>query len=380
MSQTLPGSATVVIVGGGLAGAATACFLARRGTSDVILLEAEDQFGVHASGRNASMVRQVASDPVTGALLHRSAALIAAEDRLQAGESLLRASGSLLLVDGREGDAWVSAAVQARDAGLDTRVISREDAIGMVPMLTGAGFDQAIHTLSDGILDVHGLLWRYLAEARAAGVMLATACPVTGIDTAGGRVTAVATPRGRVACSVVVDAAGAWSNRVASLAGLDPLPMAPFRRHLIVTPPLDWVDPAWPLVWHLTDEWYFRPEVGGLLLSPCDQTPVEPGPCPRDQTGLELLAEKMSLRMPALADLPVKAWWAGLRTISADGRFVVGPDPRLEGFHWVAGLGGHGMTASAAVGDLAAAGVLGGSAPDELAAAVRPDRFLAGRY
>ncbi len=170
---------------------------------------------------------------------------------------------------------------------------------------------------------------------------------------------AVRTPGGRIACRVVVDAAGAWADGVAAMAGLAPLGLSPYRRHIVVTPPQPFVQPSWPLVWHMTEDWYFRPEVGGLLLSPCDQVPWPAGPAQRDSAALELLAEKLAAGCPPLAGLPIQAWWAGLRTLSPDGRFAIGPDPRLQGFFWVAGLGGHGMTGSAAVGDLAAALLVG---------------------
>ena len=120
------------------------------------------------------------------------------------------------------------------------------------------------------------------------------------------------------------------------------------------------------------------PEVGGLLLSPCDQVPWPAGPPRRDPAMLELLAEKLAAGCPPLAGLPIKAWWAGLRTLAPDGRFAIGPDPRLQGFFWVAGLGGHGMTGSAAAGDLAAALLVGEVVDRDLARAVDPARLARG--
>lgn len=374
MERELPEQVEVVIAGGGFAGAATACFLARAGIVDVLVLEALDQFGEAASGLNASLVRQVSSDPVTGALLRASVKRIRDESW---GEPVdVRWNGSLLLVEGDRGAPLLAAGRAAAAAGLDCVEVGLDEAVARVPVLSGAVVDRALWTPGDGVADISGLLWRYLREARSRGARLVTGCPVTAVEVAGGRVAAVRTARGRVGCRVLVDAAGAWANGLAALAGLAPLPFQPYRRHLVVTPPLSWVDGRWPWAWHVTDDWYVRPEVGGLMLSPCDQQAWPPGPAPRDPAVLEDLAEKLAARCPTLANLPVKHWWAGLRTLSTDGRFVLGPDPRLSGFVWAAALGGHGMTGSAAVGEVVASLVAGSAVDADLAAALSPARFL----
>jgi glycine/D-amino acid oxidase-like deaminating enzyme len=368
----VPASADVVVAGGGFAGAATAFHLARLGVRDVVVIEADDQFGSQASGLNAAMARQVVGDAATGAMLRSSVAGFVDAWARDAG---FRPCGSLLLLGGEGEQGLLGTAREAAAAGLDCRVADRDEVVARVPVLEDTPFTAAISTASDGVVDIHALLWKYLGGARAAGASLAAACPVTGVETSGGRVVAVLTPRGRVACRLLVDAAGAWANRVAALAGLPPLPMTPYRRHLAVTPPVPGVNPGWPFVWHVGACFYFRPEVGGLLLSPCDQTPAEPGPSTRDPAAIEDLARKLARNVPALADLPVKRYWAGLRTITADTRFAIGPDPRLSGFFWVAGLGGHGMTGSWAVGKLAAE-LIAGAAPGADAAPVAPARFL----
>ena len=373
----LPTSADVVIAGGGFAGAATACMLAHQGVSDVVLLEAEGQFGEHASGLNAAMARQLSSDELTGEVLRRSVAIWTLRDGSWTDDLEFRNTGSLLLMGpGPSGDALRKAARAAADAGLDCREVKPGEAVAAVPVLEGAGFDTAIATGADGVVDIHGLLWRYLRAARAGGTRLFASCPVEAVEVQGGRVAAVRTPRGRIACRILVDAAGSWANRLAAMAGLAPLPMKPFRRHLVTTSPLPWVAADWPFVWHVTGDWYFRPEVGGLLLSPCDQSEAEPGRAVRDPAALELLAARLATGCPALAGVPIHRWWAGLRTITRDGRFAIGPDPRLDGFVWVAGLGGHGMTASAAVGEFAAARIAGAEGPAGWAQGLGVERLL----
>jgi D-arginine dehydrogenase len=107
-------------------------------------------------------------------------------------------------------------------------------------------------------------------------------------------------------------------------------------------------------VWHLDEGVYFRPESGGLLLSPCDETPSQPGVPAVDPLAAESLAVKLPRAFPRLAAVTVALAWAGLRTFAADRLPVIGPDPRVEGFFWIAGLGGHGVTTSLSAGELAA--------------------------
>ena len=173
---------------------------------------------------------------------------------------------------------------------------------------------------------------------------------------------------------VLVNASGAWANTVATMAGATELPLHPCRRHLFVSPPLDWVDPSWPFVWDVSHDIYFRPEGEGLLLCACDQQELPPGDPPVDETVQELLAEKIQNYIPALSRVSISKGWAGFRTLTADGRFVIGWDPKVKGLFWVAGLGGHGVTTSSAVGALAAELISGG--PDERSDSFSPDRFI----
>ncbi|HWH79054.1 MAG TPA: FAD-binding oxidoreductase, partial [Candidatus Binatus sp.] len=164
-----------------------------------------------------------------------------------------------------------------------------------------------------------------------------------------------------------------WANGVAALAGAQELPLKPCRRHLFVSPPIEWVDRRWPFVWDVTHDIYFRPEGEGLLLCACDQTELAPGDPPVDESVKEMLAEKIDRFMPALSGVSISRGWAGLRTLTPDGRFVIGWDPQVENFFWVAGLGGHGMTTSAAVGELAATLLLAG--PGNQSEPFSPGRF-----
>jgi glycine/D-amino acid oxidase-like deaminating enzyme len=241
-----------------------------------------------------------------------------------------------------------------------------------VPLLRDAEFDGAAWCGTDGIIDIHALLSGYLKAANARGARLRYGAGVRAIERHGGTFTIV-TEKDAVQARVIVNASGAWANTLAELAGARPLPLRPCRRHLFVSGPLSWVDKGWPFVWDVTHEIYFRPEGDGLLLCACDQEELPPGDPPVKGDVQELLAEKIQNHIPALSDVSISRGWAGFRTLTPDGRFVIGWDGEVEGLFWVAGLGGHGMTTSAAVGRLAVDLLLSG--PERNAAAFSPTRF-----
>jgi glycine/D-amino acid oxidase-like deaminating enzyme len=347
-------SAQIAIIGAGLAGAATAFWLTQRGVRDVLLLEQEAAPGVHASGRNAAMVRQVVPDPEVASMARQGAAFIRQVAEAQPRRTLFSQTGSLLLGCGPEWASLRHDAEVAQQAGLAVECLGVSAVIRRVPVLTDAEFEGALWCPSDGVVEVAWLLDWFLEEAQRQGARLKTECPVTGLEIQSERIVGVRTAEGAIGCSLVVNATGAWAGEVGRLAGAAPITLTPYRRHLYVTEPLAWVDRSWPFVWDLTHDLYFRPESGGLLLCPCDEVPWPPGIPPVDPTVTDHVAERLPRYFPALKEVSIRQSWAGLPTFASDRRSVIGWDPLRDGFFWVAGLGGHGVTVSGAVGALAA--------------------------
>ena len=366
-------SSEVVIIGAGFAGAATAYHLMRRGITDVLLLEQETIPGFHSSGRNAAMIRQCVSDPALAQLAHDGAAFLRDFPPDWPVPVQFKQNGSLLLGNGEGWEKLKRDAEDGRALGVDVVLWTPEQAQNHVPVLKGAEFDGAVWCATDGIIDIHALLSGYLKAATTKGARVRYDAKVQAIQAGEGNGLNVVTDGETIKTKMLVNAGGAWANTIARMAGCAELPLRPCRRHLFVSPPLDWVDSSWPFVWDVSHDIYFRPEGEGLLLCACDQVELPPGDPPVDGAVRELLAEKIERYIPALSAVSINKGWAGFRTLSSDGRFVIGRDPKVKDLFWVAGLGGHGVTTSSAVGSLAADLIVGGG--DKTAEAFSPKRF-----
>lgn len=329
-----------VIVGAGFGGVSTAYHLARRGARGVLVLEKEAAAGTQASGRNAGLLRQSSDDPEIAALLRRGAR--AARRALRDIPGSIRNTGSLILGQG----------IARLAAGPHARVV---DASEIVEGLEG----RALYDPDDSVVDPQALLGVFLEGARGRGVTFAFGERVTAVRTVRGRIEGIETTKRKIAARTLVVAAGAWSGEVASLAGSKGIAIEPRRRHLF-RGGLDRPEGrSWPFVWNEEKGVYFRPEGDGMLLSPCDAEPHEPAEPDVDPARREELARKVADAFGALGEWRLGPGWACLRTFAKDERFVIGPDPSVQGLFWVAALGGHGMTSAWAIGRLAAQAILG---------------------
>jgi len=358
-----------VVIGAGFAGAATAWWLRRAG-AEVLLLEQEELPGAHASGKNAGIARQAAEDLPTTTMCARGAGFLRTPPDGFSDARLLEPTGGFLLAN-RAADQVLLEALQQRAlaAGAEAYPVERAAALAACPLLEGAPFTSALFTPGDGLVDIHALLAGYLK-----GATVHTGERVETLELSGRRVSAVRTGAASYAADWVVLAAGAWAGGLAGSAGAVHAGLQPRRRHLVHTGPVEGADPRTPYAWSVDPPVYVRPESGGWLLSPCDEEAFPPGAPPADPEAPVWLAERLRGAFPSLAAIPVARTWAELRTFSGDGDFVLGPDPRLHNLCWAAGLGGHGMTASSAVGELVAA-LMSRTVPPVDPAPFDPKRF-----
>jgi glycine/D-amino acid oxidase-like deaminating enzyme len=342
----------VLVVGGGVAGLSTAWHLLRqRPGLRLAVLEREWACGTHASGMNAAIFRHLDFDEGAVRLAVRSRALMEA---LQPG--LVRRTGALYLAKAarlREAEGALRAQGVAVEL-LDGAALSERFPALVTGALAGA------FVPDDGVIDTHGLLEALQREVRAQGGEVRLRAEVLRVERGPGQHRVTLASGDSLEARHLVFAGGAWSARVGALAGLA-MPVEPRRRHLALLESPSTPTAEHPVVWRLDDEVYFRPESGGALASPCDEEAWTPEVPPTAPAQLARLGELLTGLAPSLASAQVRRAWGCLRSFAPDREFVVGGDPRADGISWLAGLGGRGMTCGLALGELAAAELLGGS-------------------
>jgi D-arginine dehydrogenase len=364
----------VIIVGGGIAGASLAYFLTERGIADILVLEREQHPGYHSTGRSAATLAELDPIPTLHALKVLGGRFLREPPAGFADTALLVRSGVMVLLKGEMWDAIRAGAPMLEQMGTRLVLLSPAEAVARVPALRADRFTGAALLPDDGHIDVHALLWSYLGHARRRGVELRFGVEVHGVRVEGGRCTGLATAEGDLRARFVVNAAGAWAGKLAALAGASPIAIVPHRRTIVTfAAPVDVRD--WPMVHSDDDHLYFAPESGGLLLSPMDEDAMEPCDArPDDEVIARGLARLGSLA-PSLVPQTLRRKWSGLRSFAPDRVPVVGEDPRVHGFFWLAGQGGCGIETSGAIGPIAADLLVDGRTNRFDAQALSPARF-----
>jgi D-arginine dehydrogenase len=331
----------IVVIGAGIAGASVAAHLAE--THKVAVCEMEERPGYHTTGRSAAAYEPNYGPPPMLALTRaagryfRDGGYLTPRDTLfLAPREQERAFGHLMSVQKGMAEITVAAA-RAR-----------------FPLLREGYAAWAVLDPNTADIDVDLLHQNYLRLFRQRGGTLFCDAPVTALERSGEFWTARAgshTLRARI----IVNAAGAWGDRVAEMAGRRPVGLQPKRRSVAVVPGPEGHDfMSWPLVGDVGETWYCKPQSGKLLVSPADATPVEPHDAYADDM---TLAEGID-RFQAAVDYEVtrvERSWGGLRSFAPDGSPVVGYDARDDGFFWLIGQGGYGIQSSPALSRLAAA-------------------------
>lgn len=350
------GSHDVIIIGAGIASASLSYFLTEQGVGDILILERESQPAYHASGRSAEVLVELDTIPALHRLKVGSAGFFRNPPKGFSEHPILRQSGALLLFGGSMWDAVRQAAKSLETMGTRLELLSPGDAVKRVPVLSEEHFDGAVLLPEDGQMDVHQLLQSYTRHAREKGAVQRLSTEVEAIRVESGRAVGVETHAGVFNARRIVNAAGAWAGTVGRLAGATPIPFVPHRRTIVTFPVPDGVDVSgWPLVQSEVHQLYFRPETGGLLLlCPMDEDPMEPCDARPDDLVVAEGIERLTRIVPRLAPRTVRRSWSGLRTFSPDRVPVVGEDPQLPGFFWLAGQGGCGIETSPIMGQIAA--------------------------
>jgi D-arginine dehydrogenase len=365
----------VIVIGAGIAGAGIAWELAKE--VRVLLVEAEERPGFHTTGRSAAVYLKGYGNEVIRDLTAASEAFFEGPPEGFTTAALVKPRGALTLVRDDQLARLAPTLERLHRHVPDARRLAPDEILAMVPKLDPGYAAAAIHDPGTRDMDVDALLQSYLRGFKARGGRLMVEAPVTGLERQGSvwRVTA---GEHELAAPVVVNAAGAWADRVAGLAGLAPLGLVPKRRTaLIVAPPDGWDVTGWPVVDDIDEQFYFRPDAGKLFCSPADETPSEPCDAQPEELDLAIAVDRIERALP-LNVRRIEHSWAGLRTFAPDKTPVVGFDPRSPGFFWLAGQGGYGIQTSPAMARLASRLCLGEAPPadlEHLVGALAPDRL-----
>ena len=374
-SGPLPQQAEIVIVGGGVMGLAIAYYLARRGLTDVVVIE-RGYLAEGASGRNGGGVRQQWSTEINIRLMQESVELCR-RFAVDVGVNVwFRQGGYLFLARSQNEVARLekNIALQNR-CGVATRMLEPKQAKDIVPELNLDGIVGAAFNPSDGILFPWPFLWGYARQAAAMGVRIYTQTPVVSLVARDGGGYDVRTERGTCRARRVINATGAWSPKLAELVGVK-VPTFPIRHEICSSEPLKPF--LRPMVSELASGLYcsqsMRGEIVGGVTVPGHGSTYAMG------STLEFLttyARRLVRLMPILGDIKVLRQWAGPYDQSPDGNPILGPAPDHPDFFLACGFVGHGFMMAPIVGKLYAEWLTGGT-PHEIFSRYRLARFTDG--
>lgn len=382
MSQTLPRSADVVVVGGGVIGCSIAYHLARRGQS-VVLCERET-LGSQSTGKCAGGVRQQYSAEVN-VLMQRYSVEAFTRFPDEVGAPLdFRQIGYLFLLDSPDDVASFRAQLEMwHRVGLrEARWVTPEEARELSPAISLDGILGGTFCPTDGIASPNDATAGYAQAARRHGAVVEEGVEVLGVQVEGGgeggAVRGVTTSAGAVAAPMVVNCAGAWAGLLAATAGVE-LPVAPYPRHVFVTEASAAVARDNPMTIDFGSSLYFHPEGDGVLYGMGERDEVPSFATDVDWDFLEKIERVAAARVPALLDAGIRTAWVGLYETTPDHQPFLGPMDEVRGLWCACGFSGHGFQMAPAVGHLLTQMHLDGKADIDLAQ-FSPSRIRAGRW
>jgi sarcosine oxidase subunit beta len=347
--SSLPESADVVVVGGGVIGTSAAFHLAEAGV-DVCLLE-RDELAGGSTSRAAGGFRAQFSDPLNVALGLRSIEAFMRFAERPGSEIDLHQVGYLFLLD-REEDvaAFREGVALQNELGVPSRFVELEQVRELCPIAGLEGVLAATYCPLDGYASPEAVVQGYAAGTRAHGGTVQTGCGVTGIRLAGPEIAAVETTLGAIATGTVVCAAGAWSPEIAAHVGVE-LPVQPYLREVGFTGPSDGLPPTIPLTVDFTSGLYFHREGPGLLFGMADRDQPPGFDASADPAWLEKVIEVAERRLPSLLDMGIAGGWKGYYEVTPDHNALVG-EANVSRFLYATGFSGHGFLQGPATGEI----------------------------
>lgn len=344
-------TAEVAIVGGGIMGAATAYYLARRGLKDVILLE-KDLLSQASTGLSVGGIRQQFSHPANIRLSQQSVRVFLSF-REEFGVDIGYRRAGYLFLAGKE-ETWrdfLTSAETQRRLGVPVELLDQKEISARWPYLNVIDIRGGTFCAEDGYADPYLVATGFAQAARRLGVRIEEMTPVTAIRVQSERVTEVVTTRGNVQAPVVVNAAGPWAAQVGRMAAVE-LPVLPYRRQAFVTQPFELFPRPVPMIIDQDAAFYFRGADPGLIMGMSDSQEPPGFRLHVDREFLERVVEAAVLRSPKIESARILRGWAGLYEVTPDDNPIIGPVPFRPGFFCAVGFSGHGFQHGPAVGQI----------------------------
>jgi D-arginine dehydrogenase len=372
----MSGSFDIAVIGAGIAGASVAAELAQ--THSVVVLEREAMPGYHSTGRSAALFSEIYGNAVVRALSRASHDFFYDPPPGFAEHALIKPRGALYIARGEQLQRLEQFAANHDIAG-SIRQIMPDEAFRLCPILRRDYVHAALIEADASDVDVDALHQGYLRKFRAGGGALAVNAEVQSLDYHD-RQWHIGTREGVFRAGTIVNAAGAWADAIATIAGAAPLHIQPRRRTaVLVEVPGDQSADGWPMVIDIEETFYLKPDAGLLLISPADETPVPACDVQPEEFDVAVAVDRVE-HATTLKINRIRKRWAGLRSFAPDRSPVIGFDPVIPNFFWLAAQGGYGIQTAPAAAMLAATLLRGGDATlSDIAgvsvAALSPNRF-----
>jgi len=376
--MTIPESADVVVIGGGVMGASIAYHLALRGQKNIVLLEKEEFFGLGATGRCAGGVRYQFATEMNVRLSIQSLPMLERFEE-ETGQTIdLRRCGYLFLLTRPEDVSIFQGTMRMQNRlGVQTVWLDGDEIRARLPQMRLQDVFGGTYNPNDGLADPNSVVMGYISAGQRLGVEAYTEAEATGVKVEGGKIAGVQTPSGFITTRVVMNAAGPWAGVVGRMAGVD-IPITPLRRQMFTTTPLPEIPPDFPFVIDFAQSLYFHREGQGLLIG-MSNLDEKPGFDQNIDPDFELVnLEAAASRLPLLEKAGLASHWAGLYEVTPDAHPIFGRTP-MEGFYVCAGFSGHGFMHGPIAGKLMAEILLDGVARSVDVSVLDLRRFEEGR-
>ena len=366
-----------IIIGGGIAGLATAFNLAKMSFGDILILEKEMFVGSGATAKCAGGIRAQFSSKINIEVSMKSIEIFEHFEEITGEPALYDQVGYMfLLTDEATVEPYLKAAELQQALGLSVQIFSPDDVVKIAPPVRNDDVIKATFCNRDGLGDPHEFLQGYFRASKRMGVDIVTEMPATGIIVKSGKVAGVKTPKGDLSTPLVINAAGPYAKVIGAMAGVI-VPVEPYRRQIVTTGELDFIPATMPMVVDVSSGLYCHKESKGLLMGWADPNVPPAFDESQDPDYNDTILMKALDRIPRLETAEVANSWAGLYETTPDHHAIIDFADTVEGFFVISGFSGHGFMHAPGAG-LLAAEMISGKTPSIDASRLSLRRFVGG--